>query len=161
MHRLPAFKPDQSLCVTKQGTVHTHAGQMLQVYAIHMLRSSHRSLRQTCENSMFGGSNTRKGTLCLTSMSVSTSRSGPDPWGLCSKGPCPSLLSELEATLHQQACLDDCHVVYVNVCTLLTLTPCSHKGGHGASTPDNMTCCGMQEQSTIQAPLVCCALHIA
>jgi hypothetical protein len=51
---------------------------------------------------------------CLTSMSVSTSRSGPDPWGLCSKGPCPSLLSKLEATLHQQVCLDGCHVVYVS-----------------------------------------------
>ena len=64
--------------------------------------------------SMFGGITTRKGTLCVTSMSASTSRSGPDPWGLCSKGPCPSLLSELEATLHQQRCLDERHVVYIN-----------------------------------------------
>ncbi len=103
----------------------------------------------------------RKGMLCLTSMSVSTSRTGPDPWGLCSKGPCPSLLSELEATLRQQVCLDDCHVVYVYVRTLLILTPCSHGGGHGASILDKMSCCGMHNQSTIQASLVCCALHIA
>lgn len=96
--------------------MHTHAGQMLQVYALQTLRSSRRTLRQTHDNSKFRLITMRKGILGLASMSVSTSRSGPDPWGLCSKGPCPcpSLLSELEATLHQQVCLDGCQVAYVD-----------------------------------------------